>query len=264
MNIYIEKIRKSNQQQLVLALLLPTIVMVLTALILFILNIDPNYWGLPISTSMLLGNLILIYVFNMSKKELGLSYEKSTIFLHIFGFFLLLLVSIISTYTAGIKNINTLTRQVLYDILFFTVVALSDEIYFRGIIYRIIQVWDEKSAFIGSSLIYGFWTIPVGSFSLAIAFSLVLPLPIPVGAIERIILGLAFGVIRYTTKMIFLIIPYHIIINAQNSIIETNQAQIPILIGYILLLVVIGILLYVDDVIKKKQIQSKKKIESNS
>lgn len=244
--------RKSNQQRLVFALLLPTIIMVFTGLLLLLVRLNRDYWGLPIATSMLLGNFILIYILNLSYDELGLKYEKDHLPLHVIGFLLILAYSFVTIYITGIKSFNSLTKEVWYTVLFFIIAAFSDEIYFRGIIYRLLEVWDDKTAFIGSSFIYGLWTIPVGALPLTLAL-LTLPLPFQLGPIERIVIGLALGVLRYTSKMILLIIPLHIIFYIQNDLIVNNNVPAYLIIfSYMLLLVVIGLIIYIQIEFSKR------------
>ena len=261
LNPYIENLRNSNQQRLVFALLLPTIIMVFTALILagftYFLGLNTIYWGLPIAASMLIGNFILIYILKLNYRDLGLEFHREKLYLHIFGFLLLIVYSIITLALAGIKNFSVITNEGLYNVFFFTIAALSDELYFRGILYHLLEVWDEKTAFFGSSFIFGIWWIPVGELPLTLAFALTLPLPIPVSQLERILIGLSFCAIRYTSKMIFLTIPFHIILYIQNELIgqliQHNQVQgVYVLWSYFLLCIVIAILVFVNYYSEKK------------
>lgn len=251
----------SNQQRLIFALLLPTIIMVVTALFLylisvFIIPIRSSYWGLPIAASMLIGNFILIYILGLSYEELGLKYTKETLLMHIFGFTLLLAYSIATIYLIGFSIFSKLGNLMIYEILFFTIAAFADEIYFRGIIYGLLQVWDEKTAFLGSSLIYGFWTIPVGYTEIFVALLINPSVPLPLGPMERILFALSLGAIRYSSKMIYLAIPAHIIINLHNYLFVAGNASAEIItISYFILLVVIGILIYASEFIKKRSAQ---------
>lgn len=252
-NIYLEKIRNSNQLRLVFALLLPTVIMVVTALATYIVGLEKRYWGLPIATSMLIGNFILIYALELNYDDLGLKIHRETMPLHIFAFFLLLLYSIITFYITGIRTVQGITNQGLYYFSFFTIAALSDELYFRGIIYNLLQVYDDKTAFIGSSFIYGYWWIPVGELPLTLAIALTLPIPIPIGPLERILIGIAFCVIRYTSKMILLALVYHIVFYVQNELIVQNHvAGNLILASYVLLVAVIAIILLTHNIIESR------------
>ena len=232
--------------------------MVVTALLLYLISefiapINSSYWGLPIAGSMLLGNFILIYILGLSYEELGLKYTQENLLIHVFGFLLLLVFSVGTIYLIGFSVVNKLSYLLIYDLLFFTTAALADEIYFRGIIYGLLQVWDEKTAFIGSSIIYGFWTIPVGYTEIFVTLAIIPSLPIPLGPMERILFALSLGAIRYSSKMIYLAIPAHIIINFHNYLFVVGNAQAQlIVISYLFLLLAVVILLYINELVKKR------------
>lgn len=233
--------------------------MVVTALAIYllgqfnILDLNPNYWGLPIAASMLVVSFILIYVLDLSLEDLGLQFSKETLWMHILAFCLLGLFVIVSMYLVGFKSVMDLKNMGLYSLLFFTVAAIADELYFRGIIYRLLQTWDEKTALFGSSLIYGIWTIPVGYIEIFVTLHITSSLSLPLGPMERIVFALALGSIRYSSRMIYLAIPAHIMINMHNYIFVAADASAEIIsLSYILLLVIIALLIYITYLIDKK------------
>ena len=252
-NAYLDKIRTSNQQRLVFALLFPTIILVVTALVLLVLSVQPVNWVLPITITMLLGNFVIIYTFHLSYEELGLSLKKESILMHTFGFILLVVFVLLSLLIANVDIKEELLKFSWVDILAFTIAALADEIYFRGIIYRLLEVWDEKTAFVGSSLIFGFWTIQVGYF---------LILPSALTPIERIIFALGLSALRYTSKMIFLTIPAHIVINVHNAIMQSTGVSNQLaLLSYVLLLIAIGILLGSSEYVERRKEKGSKPVQ---
>ena len=230
--------------------------MVATALAIYLLRIDPKYWGLPIAASMLLVSFIIIYVLDLSLEDLGLTFSHDTIYMHILAFFLLFMYSIITIYLIGFDTVAKLNTIDLYNILFFTVAAIADEVYFRGIIYRLLQIWDEKTAFFGSSLIFGIWTIPVGYIEIFVTLNISSSLSLPLGPMERITFALALGSIRYSSRMIYLCIPAHIMINLHNYIfVAANASAEVISVSYILLILIIVLLVYLTYLmgLKKKK-----------
>ena len=238
--------------------------MVIITLLLYIFStlitpINSEYWGLPIEISLLLVTFILIYVLHLSYEELGLKYSKDTVIMHILGFLLVASYAVITIYLIGFDKISELENLTVYNLLFFTVAAFAEELYFRGIIYRLLQVWDEKTAFLGSSLIYGIWTIPVGYIEIFVALKITSSLGIPLGQMERIIFALSLATIRLSSRMIYLCIPANIIVNLHNYLFVANNTPTELItFTYIIFLIIIGLFLYIDYLIKKRKNQTKK------
>ncbi|MFX0016775.1 MAG: CPBP family intramembrane glutamic endopeptidase [Promethearchaeota archaeon] len=222
---------KTRTSKLIITITLAVICMVLFLLIVAVINPDSLYWGLFLTTGQLVATLILIRFLNLSKEDLGLAYNKSKFYLHILSIFSLLVIVVFVKYLVeGVQSVNDISFTVMYYFFFYIVVAITEELYFRGILYNILESWSKYAALIGSSVVFGLFHIRSGLIVVVI----------------MIFTGLSFAVVRYVSGMNHLLIPFHFLFNFQSALIVFNDSTMvsgTLYLGLSLLVVIIFVLI---------------------
>jgi len=229
---------ETRNNKLIATISLAIICMILSLLVVAVINLDNMYWGLFLTTGQLIATLILIKYLNLSKKDLGLDYNRSKFSLHVLSILsLLLIVFIVKYLIEGVHSVNEISSTVIYYFFFYIIVAITEEIYFRGIVYYILKSWSKYTALIGSSIIFGLFHIRSG---------------VPV-VLVMIITGLSFAIVRFISEMNILLIPFHLFFNFQSALFVFNDSTLVSAILYLgLSLLVVLIFVSIDSRAKKK------------
>ena len=200
---------ETRTNKLILAISLAVFCMILVLLVVAVINPDSLYWGLFLTTGQLIATLFLVKYLNLSKEDLGLDYNKSKFSLHILSISSLILVVFLVKYLVeGVQSVNEISFPVIYYFFFYTVVATTEELYFRGVLYHILESWSKYAALLGSSVVFGLFHIRSGIYVVII----------------MIFTGLSFAVVRYVSGMILLLIPFHLVFNFQSALIVFNNS----------------------------------------
>jgi membrane protease YdiL (CAAX protease family) len=156
-----------------------------------------------ITLGQLLATIIIIKTLNLIKEDLGLTYNSSKMMIHIITILALVLIVIFMKYLIdGVLSVNEISFNVIFYVLFYTLVALTKELYFRGIIYKFLNYYSINVALVGSSIIFGLFHIRAGLFVVFI----------------MTVTGLSFAIVRYVSNMILLLIPFHVFFNFQSAL----------------------------------------------
>ncbi|MFW9856229.1 MAG: lysostaphin resistance A-like protein [Candidatus Thorarchaeota archaeon] len=173
------------------------------------LSIESLYTGFFLTTGQLIATLILIWYLNLNQEDLGLAYKKSRFSLHVLSVFSLLIVVFLVKYLVeGVQVINEISFTMTYYFVFYILVAITEELYFRGVVYHILESWSKYVALIGSSVIFGIFHIRSGVIVVVI----------------MIFTGLSFAVVRYVSSMNLLLIPFHFLFNFQSALFVFNDS----------------------------------------
>lgn len=91
-----------------------------------------------------------------------------------------------------------LSPEIAWGLVAYGLVAVGEELYFRGALYGFLERrFSPRAALIGTSLLFGLFHLRQGG-----------------AAIARIFTGWLWSSVRYTSGMIFLLIPVHFVYNA--------------------------------------------------
>jgi membrane protease YdiL (CAAX protease family) len=112
-----------------------------------------------------------------------------------------------------ISRLRPINSQIAWSLANYLIVVFAEEIYFRGVLFAIIQrYFSPKAALLISSLVFGLIHIPQGFLSF----------------LDKLIAGWLWGTVRYSTGMIFLlIIPIHFVYNTIWLLFEGNWGNPP-------------------------------------
>ena len=224
---------------LIYSIIIPIICMLLTIIIISIININSNYFGLFLTIGQLVGTIILINLFKLTAHDLGLSYIKENMRIHLIGILLLVLITIIVNFALiGITGLAKVNFDMFYYFIFYIIVSITEELYFRGVLYHQLELWNQNTALFGSSIIFALFHIRGGLQNVFVNF----------------FTGISFGIIRFASGMILLIIPYHFIFNFQSALFISNESSDPIIIiTYIGLVTIFSSILFIMGKSKEKQ-----------
>jgi membrane protease YdiL (CAAX protease family) len=222
---------ETRNNRLIFSILLVVILMILSLIVVSLINPDNLYWGLFLTTGQLIATIILIRYLSLSKQDLGLTYHRSNMFMHVITILVLIfIVLIVKYFVEGVQSINNISFEVIYFFLFYSVVAITEELYFRGVLYHVLESWSPLVALIGSSIIFGLFHVRSG---LTVVFIMTFT-------------GLSFAVVRYMSNMIYLLIPFHLLFNFQSVLFIFNDSTDisgVLYLGLSILMVVIFILI---------------------
>jgi len=211
------KMKQPSWLDISLLILIPIMGMALGVGIAVLLNINQaNYSSTLIVNLFFLAACIgLLRVFNFSREDLGLNVIKEKTRWHviaslaIFGFYLLFYISVIH-----ISSLKPISANTVWGLLTYLVVAVTEEIYFRGMLYGFFEKrFSAKTALIFSSLLFGIFHARQGLE----------------GILSRTVTGWLWGSVRYSSKMIFLLVfPVHFAYNAIWLLFEGNWNNPPV------------------------------------
>jgi membrane protease YdiL (CAAX protease family) len=112
-----------------------------------------------------------------------------------------------------ISSLKPISASTIWGLITFWVVVIAEELYFRGILYAFIEKrFSAKTALIATSIIFGFFHASQGMS----------------GFVSRSFTGWLWGSVRYSSKMIFLLIfPIHFVYNATWLLFDGNWSNPP-------------------------------------
>ncbi|MDX1416831.1 MAG: CPBP family intramembrane glutamic endopeptidase [Candidatus Promineifilaceae bacterium] len=186
----------------VLLLLVPILGLLLGVAAVRILALEgAPYRDLVVNLVFLTAVLTAVFVFQFSRADVGLRLIRQELGWHLLAalaiFALYLLYYIFAIHISGL---NPLSPAVTWGLLTALIIALAEELYFRGVLYRFIeQRYSALGAWTLSALIFGLFHARQGVN----------------GIVTKTITGWLWGSVRYTSGMIFLLIfPVHFAYNA--------------------------------------------------
>ncbi len=141
----------------------------------------------------------LVKGLKLTAQDIGLKVNRTLLGEH--GITCLSIFLLYMTYyllVVRISGLRPVTSQTWWGILNYLIVAFAEEIYFRGILYSVVQtIASEKIALVTSTLLFGLAHAQQG-----------------LAMILKFFTGWLWGSVRYSTGMIFLlIIPIHLAYN---------------------------------------------------
>lgn len=195
-------VKRSLWLELTLVILTPVIGMALGVGVTFLLGLNQTiYSNLIINLFFLLAGVVLVFIFKFSREDLGLRLIKEQAKQHVILssviciFYMLFYIFVIRI--SALKPFSASTYQ---DLLTYLVVVFTEELYFRGALYRFFEKrFSARIALIVSALLFGLFHARQGLTSM----------------VSRTFAGWLWGSVRYSTGMIFLLIfPIHFLYNA--------------------------------------------------
>lgn len=198
-----------------LVFLIPVVGMALGVAATFALHINQtDFSNLVVNLFLLAACIVLLRIFKFSAEDVGLKFIKPQAKKHVFlalgilAFYLLFYIFVIR-----ISALKPRSSNMLWGMLTYLVVAIAEELYFRGILYGFIQErFSPRMALIVSSIIFGFFHASQGLK----------------GIVSKTLAGWLWGSVRYSTGMIFLLIfPIHFMYNATWLLFEGNWNNPP-------------------------------------
>jgi len=187
---------------LLLLLLLPIAGLSLGVAATLWLNIaQAPYSDLVINLSFLILCLVAIAILRLSREDVGLKVIKRQIAWHIvtslviFALYLLFYI-----FAIRISSLKPLSSTMTWGVLTALVIAFTEELYFRGVLYRFSEKrFSALAALVITALIFGLFHARQGLN----------------GIVTKTITGWLWGSVRYSSGMIFmLILPVHFAYNA--------------------------------------------------
>jgi membrane protease YdiL (CAAX protease family) len=198
-----------------LIILVPIVGMVLGVTVSLLLGINQtNFSNLVINLFFLAGCISLIPIFKFTQESLGLKIIKENLRWHVFVsmliFILYILYYILIIRITGLRGFNSNTAS---GLLTYLVVAIAEELYFRGMLYAFFQSrYSGRAALVVSSILFGLFHARDGIAAI----------------ITRTFTGWLWGSVRYSSSMIFLLIfPIHFTYNAIWLLFEGNWSNPP-------------------------------------
>jgi membrane protease YdiL (CAAX protease family) len=141
-----------------------------------------------------------IRLFGLSAEDVGLKIIRQRLVLHVgLSLAIFTIYCLYYLFVVRISGLRPFTSATLWGLLNYLVVAFAEEIYFRGLCYRIVeQRYSGRAAILISGLLFGLVHFRQG-----------------LGMLPKFFTGWLWGSIRYATGMIFLLIfPVHFAYNA--------------------------------------------------
>ena len=186
--------------------------------------------------------IILIRLFKFSSADIGLKHLKKRFPLHILSCLLLLVVYILNViFLIGITGLKKLPNNFILIFVTLIVIAFTEEIYFRGIFYGFIKKrYSSKIALVVSALFFG-----------------LIHFQQDLGLIPKIFIGFAWGSVRYTSSMIFFLIPLHLLYNTLWLVFEWDwNSQSPLMALILLIDLLSGLaIIYIHRIWTGKKIK---------
>lgn len=200
---------------LLLIVLIPIMGMALGAGVTFLFGINQtDYSNLVVNLVFLAACITVIGIFKFSAEDLGLKVIQEHMEKHvalslaIFGLYMLFYIFVIR-----ISNLKPFSSSTSLGLLTYLIVVVAEELYFRGMLYGFFEKrFSAKTALIFSSLLFGIFHARQGLE----------------GILSRTVTGWLWGSVRYSTRMIFLLIfPIHFVYNVIWLLFEGNWSNPP-------------------------------------
>jgi len=153
-----------------------------------------------INTAFLLTCVGCIRLFGLSAEDVGLKIIRPRLTLHVgLSLAIFTIYCLYYLFVVRISGLRPFTSATMWGLLNYLVVAFAEEIYFRGLLYRIVEERTSgRTAILVSGLLFGLVHFRQG-----------------LGMLPKFFTGWLFGSIRYATGMIFLLIfPIHFAYNS--------------------------------------------------
>ncbi len=231
----IKNLKRSQWLDYLLLLLIPVIGMALgfATTILFGIN-KTEYSSLVINLFFLGACLILLSIFKFTRRDLGLEIIREQTKMHVFfSLVIFMLYIFFYVFIIRISVLKPFSSSAAWGLLTYFVVVITEELYFRGILYGFFQKrFSAQRALIVSSMIFGFFHASQGLR----------------GIVSKALTGWLWGSVRYSSGMIFLLIfPVHFAYNSIWLLFEGNWNNPPMwaiyalpvaefVLGYVILL----------------------------
>lgn len=205
-----------------LVLLTPVLGLVIGVVATLLFQIqNANYGNLVVNFFFLIGCILPIRFLNYSRRDLGLKVIQAQINNHaLYSLIIFSLYILFYIFVIRINSLKPITSSVIWGLVTYVVVAFTEELYFRGILYRFLEArFSGTAALVGSSIFFGLIHAQQGLG----------------GVVSRTFSGWLWGSIRYSTGMIFLLIfPIHFAYNSIWLLFEGNWTNPPNWAPYVL------------------------------
>ncbi len=179
-----------------------------------LLDIDQTYSNFIINLFFLAATIGLLRVFKLSREDVGLKSIPHKMRQHVFiSLVVFTLYILFYIFAIRISSLKPFSANTVWGLLTYLIVVIAEELYFRGILYSFFEKrFSARTALIASSLIFGLFHARQGV----------------TGIISRTITGWLWGSVRYSSKMIILLIfPIHFAYNATWLLFDGNWANSP-------------------------------------
>jgi len=167
------------------------------------------YSNLIVNLFLLAAGIALVRIFKFSGEDLGLKLIEGQVKWHaILSLTVFTLYVLFYIFVIRISALKPFSASTLWGLLTYLIVVVAEELYFRGALYRFFEKrFSERTALIVTSLLFGLFHARQGLS----------------GILSRTTTGFLWCSIRYSTRMIFLIIfPIHFMYNATWLLFEGN------------------------------------------
>jgi len=169
------------------------------SLVLNILGIaDQAYSNIIINTVFLLTSIGYLRLFGLTMEDVGLKIIPERLILHV-GLTLALFIMYWLCFLFGVRisGLRPFASDTIWRLLNYLVVAFTEELYFRGLWYHIIEKrFSSRVAVLITGLLFGLSHYRQG-----------------LGMLPKFFTGWLWGSVRYATGMITLLIPLHFTYN---------------------------------------------------
>lgn len=185
---------------ILLILLVPIVGLALGVVLTSALGVASVYSNLVINGCFLTAVALLITIFKPSRAELGLQVIPAQMRRHVVLALLVLgLYLLFYLFVIRISGLKVWDTAVLWSLLTNLIVVITEEVYFRGLLYGFVQKrWSARAALIASSILFGLFHAQQGLR----------------GILTKLFTGWLWGSVRYASGMIFLLIfPVHYAFN---------------------------------------------------
>jgi membrane protease YdiL (CAAX protease family) len=173
-----------------------------------------DYSNVLINLTFLAACVGLVRLLRLSAADIGLKVIKRHLAWHVGVCLLLFFVYVLYyLFVVQISGLRVVSAKTWWGLLNYSVVAVTEEVYFRGICYAVIQKqYSDRMALFAVTLLFGFVHVRQG-----------------LGMIPRFFTGWLWGTVRYTSGMIFLLIfPVHFAYNVVWMLFEGNWNNPPV------------------------------------
>jgi membrane protease YdiL (CAAX protease family) len=173
-----------------------------------------DYTDLLMNLVFLLLCVGLVRFLGLTAGDLGLKIVRTRLAVHlILGLSIFAMYMFFYIFAVRISGLRPYTTATTWGILNYLVVVFAEEIYFRGILYGLVQKrYSGRAALVVSSVLFGLVHLRQGWAALA-----------------RLFTGFLWGSVRYSTDMIFLlIIPIHLAYNVVWLLFQGNWDNPPL------------------------------------
>jgi len=172
-----------------------------------------NAGGVVTNGCFLAAIMVAVARLRLSRGDLGLRISTGRLAWHavassaVVGLYVLFYLLVIR-----ITELKPFSPETVWALVAYGLVAVGEELYFRGALFGFLERrFSPRTALIGSSLLFGLFHVRQGG-----------------AAIARVFTGWLWGSVRYSSGMIFLLIPVHFMYNATALLFEGGWSEPPI------------------------------------